>query len=234
MNTRSRSNKTKPAASGQAASNKTNSAAPKKANSPAPKKAKPGPKPKKVRFASETKTNTSKRETKNAERQSRSTHRITQHGRGNHSSPSPQRTFDRPNFGFPYGAQSPGIGHGFDWRYPIPPFGYYNYPNFNNPIGFGPQRPNIDWFASTPPTDYYSRSAKGKRRREPSSDSSTASTDGVLNDDDVGLPVVTPPVVERPAKRIARSKSCKWYRNVHCRSLFVLSICILDCLFFLI
>lgn len=99
VNTRSRTNKTKPPV----------------VDKPATPKAKPGPKPKSIRFSADTKAKTkvSKREIKNSGHQSRSTHRSTRSGRGRRRSPSPRRDFD-----FPYGA--PGLvhghGNGFDWR----------------------------------------------------------------------------------------------------------------------
>lgn len=76
--------------------------------------------------------------------------------------------FGRRNFDYPFGVQNAGYGHGFDWRYAIPPspFGYFNYPNMN-PMGFGPQQ-----FGAN-----FSGFSKGKRGRDQSSDSSDASTD---------------------------------------------------------
>lgn len=191
VNTRSRSKKTKPSAS-----NKGKPAASNKGKRAASDKAKPEPKPKAIRFAADTKT--SKRETKNAGHQSRDTHRDTQRGRSSRRSPSPRRSFDRRDFDFSYGVQSPGLGHGppFEWRYPVSPFGFFNYPNY--PAGFGPHQHHLGNVSS------YSHSAKGKRHREPSSDSESSSINtDQSTDSDVELPAFV------PSKRIARSKSCK-------------------------
>lgn len=179
VNTRSKSNKSK-----QDASNKAKD--PPK-HQPKPR-SKPGPKPKAVRFSlsSETKANSSKRETKNVEHQSRSTRRDSAHGRDSRRSQSPRHSFNRLDFGFPYGVQS--YGPSFDWRLPISPFGYYNYPNLS-PIGFDPNQHHRGKVCG-----HY------KRRRETSSDSSRSSIDdefsGFVQSSNV-----------TPAKRTARAKS---------------------------
>lgn len=81
--------------------------------------AKRGRKPKTVQFDDEK----IKRENKNT----------GQRYRNNRRSPSP------PRYGYnvPYGHS---YGHGFDWRYPAPAYGFMNYPTFN-PVGYGMQSP---------------------------------------------------------------------------------------------
>lgn len=175
VDTRSKSNKSKPDASNKAKD--------------APKsQPKPRSKPKAVRFSfsGETKTNASKRETKNVGHQSRSTRRDSSHGRGSRRSPSPRHSFNRRDFGFPYGVQS--YGPSFDWRLPISPYGYYNYPNLN-PVGFDPNQHHRGKVSG-----HY------KRRRETSSDSSRSPTD-----DEWGGLFQSPNIM--PAKRTTRAKS---------------------------
>lgn len=183
-NTRSRANKAK-----SSASEKPKPGATKKAKSVATNKAKAGSKQKAIRFSVEPKTN--KRES--AGHQSRSTHRNKRSSRGTRRSSSPRRDFD-----FPYGV--PGLGNrgGFDFGIPMSPFSFYNYPSFG-PVGFGQQHHgNV--------SSYYSHLAKGKRRREPSTDTSEPSHDNESDDDESDE--FDEPVV-MPAKRIVRSKSCK-------------------------
>lgn len=187
-----------------------------------PKPTKSQPKQKSVRFLGETKEKSSKRVTKTVH-QSRSNCRDTQRGRGNRRSPSsrrspsPRRSFGLPDYGFPYGVQSPvlGLGHGFGAPYSMPPFGYLNYANYN-PFGLGPQQQyHANWAASTPPYGHHQHS--GKRRRESSDDDDTNN-------------LVSP--MQNPAKRIARVKSCKLYHTFHHCLLYFQSLC--SIVFFLI
>lgn len=159
VNTRSQSNKAKPAASKS--------------------------KPKAIQFSTDTEVKQKraiKRESENVG-QSSSTNRGRGRGRGGsrgrgsrHRSPSPPHNFDRRGspspyrtfddcqypYGvrdYPYGGQG---GIGFDWRYNMPPFGYFNY---LNPVGFGPHQHQ--------PGSYY---MQGKRGHE------SSSSDGESND----------------------------------------------------
>lgn len=169
VNTRSKTNKSKPDASNKAKETPKHQPKP---------RSKPGPKPKAVRFSPRGETKT---RNKNIEHQLRSTRRDSFHGRG-----SPRHSFNRLDFGFPYGVQS--YGPSSDWRIPISPFGYYNYPN-HNPIGLDPNQ-------------HHRGKVSGhfKRRRETSSDSSRSS-----NDDEFSGFVQSSNVMS--AKRTARAKS---------------------------
>lgn len=188
--TRSQTNKNKPSASAEKKSVASNNAKP-----VAKPRSKPGPKPKSVRFSfsGDTETEINKRETAHVDRKSRSTRRDNSFGRGDHHrSPSPRRSYDGRDFGFPYGVPSPvgvpglGYGHSFDWRYSLPPYGFFNYPNI--PVGFDP---NLHGRGQV-----FNYRKQGKRRHE-----SDSSSDGEITGSQ--QPIVM------PAKRIARSKSCK-------------------------